>query len=123
MAPPSRAWNIGAWVASGLLFLLYVVLASPPKLTGDPQAVEGFIKYGYNDGFRVFIGTCELLGGIGLLIPRFSFWAATGLSIIMLGAAYTHISHGELVQSSGAWIALALLGVILSVRRDQARLT
>jgi len=122
VAAPSRGWNIGAWIASALLFLLYAVVASPPKLTGNPQAVEGFLKYGYNDAFRVFIGTCELLGGIGLLIPRLSFWAAAGLGIIMLGAVYTHVSHGELVQSSGAWLALALLALVLYVRRDQARL-
>jgi putative oxidoreductase len=117
---PSRGWNIAAWVASALLFVLYTVVASPPKLMSSAQAAEGFIKYGYTDGFRLFIGTCEFLGGIALLIPRLAFWSASGLIIIMIGAVYTHLSHGEVVQSSGAWSALALLALVAHVRRKQA---
>jgi putative oxidoreductase len=117
---PSRGWSIAAWVASVLLFLLYSVVASPPKLMGKPEAVEGFIRYGYTDGFRLFIGTCELLGGVALLMPRLAFWSACGLVIIMIGAVYTHLSHGEYVQSSGAWSALALLALVVFVRRKQA---
>ena len=79
-AAPGRGLSIAAWVASALGFLLYTVVASPPKLMGNPQAVEGFIKYGYTDGFRLFIGTCEFLGGIALLIPRLAFWAGCGSS-------------------------------------------
>ena len=119
-APPGRALNIAAWVASALGFLLYTVVASPPKLTGNPQAVEGFIKYGYTDGFRLFIGTCEFLGGIALLIPRLAFWAGCGLFIIMLGALYTHLSAGEADKIWGAVIGLVMTGLVAYARRGRA---
>jgi putative oxidoreductase len=119
-AAPGRALNIAAWVASALGFLLYTVVASPPKLTNNPQAVEGFLKYGYTDGFRLFIGTCEFLGGMALLIPRLAFWAGCGLFIIMLGALYTHLSHGEADKIWGALIGLALTGLVAYARRGRA---
>jgi putative oxidoreductase len=117
---PSRALNIAAWIASVLGFLLYTVTASPPKLMSNPQAVEGFIKYGYSDGFRLFIGTCEFLGGIALLIPRLAFWAGCGLFIIMLGALYTHLSAGEADKIWGACIGLVLTGLVAYARRGRA---
>lgn len=121
-AQPSRALNVAAWVAGGLGFLLYTVVASPPKLMGNPQAVEGFIKYGYTDGFRLFIGSCEFLGGIALLIPRLAFWAACGLFIIMLGAVYTHVANNDAANAWGALIGLALTGLVAYVRRGRALL-
>jgi len=113
--------NIGAWVASGLLCALYL-FASSGKLMSDPQAVEGFRKVGYSDGFRLFIGTCELLGGIALLIPRLAFWAAIGLFIIMLGAVYTHVSTNDPAHMGPAVVALVLLAFIAWIRRPQALL-
>ena len=117
----SRGLNIGLWVASALLGALYV-FASSGKLMGDPQAVEGFRSFGYSDGFRLFIGTAELLGGIALLIPRLAFWAACGLVIIMIGAVYTTLSHGMIKESTPAWIALAGLIFVIVQRRREALL-
>jgi uncharacterized membrane protein YphA (DoxX/SURF4 family) len=119
-AAPGRGLNIAAWVASALGFLLYTLVASPPKLMSNPQAVEGFLRYGYTDGFRLFIGSCEFLGGIALLIPRLAFWAGCGLFIIMLGALYTHLSHGEADKIWGAAIGLVLTGLVAYVRRGRA---
>ncbi|HKC50168.1 MAG TPA: DoxX family protein [Myxococcota bacterium] len=117
----SRAFNIGVWVASGLLCALYL-FASSGKLMSDPQAVEGFHKAGYSDAFRLFIGTCEFLGGIALLIPRLAFWAAIGLLIIMIGAVYTHVSTNDAAHMGPAVIALVLLAFIAYTRRPQALL-
>src|SRR5258706_75655 len=121
MAAPSRAMNIGAWVASALLAALYVT-ASLGKLRSDPQMVEAFTKYGHSDGFRLFIGTCEMLGAIALLIPRLAFWAAIGLLIIMIGAVYTHVSTNDAAHMGPAVIALVLLAFIAYTRRPQALL-
>lgn len=117
----SRNVTIGIWVASALLAALYL-FASYPKLASDPQAVEAFHKYGYSDGFRMFIGTCEVLGGIALLIPRLAFWSACGLFIIMLGAAHAHLTHDEASHLPVVIVALVLLVVVASVRRKQALL-
>jgi uncharacterized membrane protein YphA (DoxX/SURF4 family) len=120
MAEPSRATNIAVWIASVLLFLLFTVLASPPKLLGNPQAVEGFAKSGFSDAFRLFIGASEFLGGIALLIPRLAFWSACGLTIIMVGAVYTHIANDDVANVAPAAVALLLCVCIAIVRRRRA---
>ncbi|MFN8640454.1 MAG: DoxX family protein [Candidatus Binatia bacterium] len=120
MAAPSRAPNVAAWVASALLFVLFTVLASPPKLLGNPEAVAGFAKQGYSDGFRLFIGASEFLGGIALLIPRLAFWPAAGLTIIMVGAAYTHVATDDVAHIAPALVALVLCVFVAVVRRGQA---
>ena len=50
----------------------------------------------------VFIGICELLGGVGLLLPaitrvkpKLTPFAALGLALIMILAAAFHIARGE----------------------------
>ncbi|HTO08174.1 MAG TPA: DoxX family protein [Myxococcota bacterium] len=117
----SRNVMIATWLASGLLAALYL-FASYPKLMSDPQAVDGFHKFGYSDGFRMFIGSCELLGAIALLVPRLAFWSACGLFIIMLGAAHAHLTHDEASHLPVVVIALVLLAFVASVRRQQALL-
>ncbi|HXZ84178.1 MAG TPA: DoxX family protein [Myxococcota bacterium] len=118
---PSRNLNVAVWVASALLAALYLA-ACFPKLTSAQPAVEAFTKYGYSDGFRVFIGTCELLGAIALLIPRLAFWSACGLVIIMLGAAHAHLTHDEASHLPVVVTAIVLLAFVISQRRRQALL-
>lgn len=120
MSAPSRGLNIAAWVASVLLFALFSVFAGPPKLMGDPQAVEGFTSMGYSDAFRLFIGAAETLGGIGLLIPQLAFWAALGLIIIMFGATYTLLTSGMASMVPLPLGTLLLLAFIAYVRRSRA---
>ncbi len=113
-----RALNIAVWVVSALLCALFL-FASYPKLTGDPRAVEGFRKL-YTDGFRLFIGTCEMLGAIALLIPRLAFWSACGLLIIMIGAMYTHVANDDVANIGGAVIAFVGCAFIAWARRGRA---
>lgn len=120
MVAPNRALNIAAWIASALMFALFTLAASPPKLLGDPQAVEGFLRSGYSDAFRLFIGASELLGGIALLIPRLAFWSALGLAVIMVGAAWTHVANDDAANMAPALVALALCVFIAVVRRGRA---
>ena len=121
MAEPGRGLNVALWVVCALLCALYL-MTGYLKVTSSPQAVEGFQKYGYSDGFRIFIGTCELLGGIALLIPRLAFWSACGLFIIMLGAAQAHLTHDEASHLPVVIALLALLPFIAWARRSKALL-
>ena len=86
--------------------------ASAGKLFG---AAEGnFIRWGYNKTFMYIIGVLEFLGATGLLIPKFRKWAALGLIGIMIGAAYTHLTHGEEIRVlHNLIICLLATGVIL----------
>ena len=117
MAETGRGLRIALWVASGLLTALYL-FSGFVKISGDPAAVDGFTKYGYSDGFRHFIGASELAGGVGLWLPKLSFWAAAGLIVIMFGAVYTHVTNAE--APTGPVIALLLLGFVAWSRRGSA---
>jgi hypothetical protein len=59
------------------------------KLTGDAQQIAGFAQAHLSIWFMYFIGACELLGVIGLWIPKLQKWAVWGLMIIMVGAIVT----------------------------------
>jgi len=116
---PGRGLNIAAWVASALLCALFL-FAGLPKVMGSQQVVEGFRNFGFSDGFRIFIGVAETLGGIGLVIPRLSFWAACGLVLIMIGAIHTQVTHPETGAPILPSVTLLVLLFVAWVRRKQA---
>ena len=55
------------------------------------MSVESWANWGYSLNFMLFIGVMEILGAVGLLIPKLSSFAALGLSIIVIGAAFAHL--------------------------------
>lgn len=79
-----------AWTLQGLLALVFMFTAYR-KFTGHPVPVETIEALGADQWVRIAIGILELLGAIGLLVPRLAFTAATGLSFLMLGATGTHL--------------------------------
>lgn len=117
---PGRALNITLWILQGLLAAFFVVASAAPKLVGQSDAVEGFEVLGGGDWFRIFIGVVELAGGIGLVIPRLAGLAATGLGLLMIGAAYTNafIVDGYWPVSTPL-ILLVLVAFIAWGRRDK----
>jgi putative oxidoreductase len=67
------------------------------KLEG-PSAVrwtERFVQWGYPANARYVIGVLEILGGVGVLIPKWRRAAAATLVILMIGALGTHAVHAE----------------------------
>jgi len=91
----SKARNVTGWILVVLLAAAFG-LASLGKLSG--AATEMFAGWGYPAWFATLIGVVELAGGIGLLIPRTTRLAILGLTVVMLGAAYTHLAHQEGLQ-------------------------
>ncbi|WP_100444005.1 DoxX family protein [Glycomyces xiaoerkulensis] len=89
-ARPGRALNITLWIFQGLLAAFFAIASAAPKLFSESAAVEGFEVIGAGQWFRYFVGALELAGAIGLVIPRLSGLAAIGLSLLMIGAAYTN---------------------------------
>jgi uncharacterized membrane protein YphA (DoxX/SURF4 family) len=93
-APPRRSTlSIVLWVVQVLLALLFIyaggfkLVATPEQLAGPPGSVA------LPMAFLRFIGVCELLGGLGLILPSLlrikpglTPLAAAGLVIIMIGA-------------------------------------
>ncbi|MFD1875017.1 DoxX family protein [Hymenobacter bucti] len=120
MASSTR--NIIAWILQVLLALAFIA-SGGNKLLHLADTVKGFGGMGFPGWFAYLIAGAEVLGGIGLLVPRFTRPAALGLMVIMVGAAYTHatkIPGGLLPKGFPALGLLALLVVVYLLRRPAA---
>ena len=78
-----------AFLASGASKLTNAKSAT--GLTYDAQ----FVAWGYPAWARFLVGAAEVLGAAGLLLPATRFYAAGGLTLLMLGAIATHLRVGE----------------------------
>lgn len=112
-----KTLRIIAWVVAVALTGVFFK-AAIPKVTSHPAVVANFERWGYSDNFRILIGVLQLLGGIGLLIPRVWYLASVGLIGILLGAIYTHINVGETFYS--ALIYIVLLCAYMFLRRKSS---
>lgn len=85
------------WTILFLVAFLFVMLGLA-KFSGQSSIVwaERFAHWGYPMAFRYVVGGLEILGGIGLIVPVTTRPAAGLLMIVMTGALYTHLSHGEM---------------------------
>ena len=87
---------------------------------GSPQWAIRFERWGYPDGFYMVIGALEIAGGVLLLVPRLSSYAAALLGAILIGAAATHALHDEAARVASPLMWLAVTTLIGVVRRRRA---
>ena len=113
--------NVVLWILQILLALLFVfagvtkfIFPAPPEL-------------GFPGWFLKFIGLCELLGGLGLVLPglfrRQQFLtplAAIGLTIIMIGAVVVSVMTMGAASALTPLIA-GLLCVFVAYGRSKLR--
>lgn len=78
------------WVTQVVLAAMFV-MASLPKLTGDPVMIDLFDAVGAGQWLRYVVGVLELAGAIGLLVPRLCGLAALGLTMLLVGASLTNV--------------------------------
>ena len=97
-------------------WVLLVPLAALYLLGGLGQ----FAGWGYAPWFAILIGGLEAAGAVGLLVPRTTRLAVYGLSVIMLGAAYTHLTNGEGAQVVRPGIFLGVLWLVWWLRGTRA---
>jgi uncharacterized membrane protein YphA (DoxX/SURF4 family) len=100
---------------------LVFVAAGAFKLAGAKEAIDNFHRWGYPDWFRVVTGVIEVVGALGLLVPKASWIAAAGLSVTMLGAIATHLHSGEAAKAPLPLTLLILLVVVGWARRPRGR--
>ena len=62
------------------------------KIAGDPAMIELFSDIGIGQGLRYVVGTFEIAGAIGVLVPRLCGLAATGLALLMIGATIVNVA-------------------------------
>ncbi len=105
-AGPGRARNLGLWtLQAGVAFLLGS--AGLLKLTADPAMVDLFSDIGAGQWLRVVVGTLEVAGAVGLLVPVLCGLAALGVTALMAGAAITNV----FVIHESPWLPIGLLAV------------
>jgi len=87
------------WAIAIVLAIVYVY-AGVSKV-GGPSAsgwAGRLARWGYPPNTRYVIGALEMLGGLGVLIPRWRRPAASVFVVVMVGALRTHAVHGELTR-------------------------
>lgn len=116
------AANILAWILAVFLAVVFLS-AGGVKLIGSPAMIQEFEHIGIGQWFRYFTGVWEVVGAIGILIPKFRFWAALELAAVMIGATFTNIAilHvPPLARLTALLLALAL--VLAWLRRPRREL-
>lgn len=85
-----RALSITLWTLQILLAVMFA-MAGFAKVFGDPAMVEMFATIGIGQWFRYVVGALEIIGTLGVLIPRISGLAAIALVCLMAGAILTNV--------------------------------
>ncbi|MBX3295791.1 MAG: DoxX family protein [Acidobacteria bacterium] len=117
----SKYVNIGSWILQILLAVLFIMMGAQ-KLMGEAEVAANFVRWGMPSFMLPLIGALEVAGGLGLLIPRLAGLAAAGLIPVMIGALFTHLSHGEMDMAPVPFVVLIVLAVIAYVRNPLAML-
>ena len=103
--------NIALWIAQGLLAALFLFAGGMKFVMPVEEMTKQIALPGL---FLRFIGVCEVLGAIGLILPwlmrirpGLTPLAAAGLAIIMIGATVTTLMTGD--------IAMALIPLMVGI--------
>ena len=97
--------NIALWIAQGLLAAMYLMVGSmktfqPAKVRENPRMAWA---HGRPDNYIRFVGTTEVLGALGLILPLvtgilpwLTVLAGIGLTLVQLLAIFTeHLPKKE----------------------------
>jgi uncharacterized membrane protein YphA (DoxX/SURF4 family) len=116
--------NVAIWVLQILLALAFLA-AGLTKISQPRQKLAtnmGWVE-DFSDPAVRSIGTLEILGALGLLVPALTGVAtvlvpiaAVGLALLMIGAAATHRRRGELPMI-GINTVLLVLAVVVAWAR------
>ncbi len=131
MSRNSKKANILLWIAQSLLAALFVFAGVMKFIMPVATMQQGPVVF--SGTFLHFIGICELLGGLGLVLPGIfrvhqylAPLAAAGLTVIMIGAAVVSLPLGlsaAVVPSAVGVVAVAVCvgrgGLALFTRRDR----
>jgi uncharacterized membrane protein YphA (DoxX/SURF4 family) len=101
--PRSRNMNIALWIVQILLALIFLFAGGMKLVLPIEEMTKDIAMPGL---FLRFIGVCEVLGGIGVVLPwllrirpGLTPLAAAGLVIIMIGAVITTVMTMSVVMA------------------------
>ena len=95
--------NVALWIVQALLAVVFIFSGVMKFLMSVEEMTQQIPIPGW---FLHFIGVCEILGGIGLVLPSLlrirpglTPLAAAGLVIIMIGAVIVTIMTGDVMMA------------------------
>ena len=117
--------NTFLWVVQGILAAVFMMTGAMKLFQKKEALVEkmGFVE-NFSEGQISGIGLLEIIGSMGLILPRtigVLVWltptAAVGLALTMVGAFLTHLRRNELVPMGIMNIALFSLAIVVILGR------
>ena len=106
------------WTIQVLLALLFLFAGGAKFVTPPDQMTQGMPAW-MSISFLYFIGACEVLGAIGLILPGLLHikpgltpLAATGLMIIVIGATVVTVMAGMIATAVLPLVAAILAGFV-----------
>jgi len=116
---PSKALNVGLWVAQILVAAMFAMAGSMKAFTPAADLATKMPALADSIGLVRFIGYSELAGALGLILPAVARItpklvpaAACGLAVVMVLAIAFHLQRGE---ASHIPIPIALLALSVFV--------
>lgn len=116
--------NIALWIIQVILALLFIMVGSMKLFMPITGLQKNLPWVGDVTSITVrYIGTCELLGGLGLILPAFihsisdlTIVAAFGLALVMIYAGIFHFTRKEF-SNIPVNVVLLVLAVFLAIGR------
>ncbi len=114
--------TVALWIINILLAVVFLAAGAMHAFQSREKLVSSGMAWAgdTSTGMVKTIGWLEILGAIGLIAPMASGiapiltpLAAVGLTIVMLGAVYTHAKRKESVVVEAVLAVLALVSAIL----------
>ena len=107
-------------IALQVVLVLFFLVPGVMKLLGNPELVAVFEGFGYSTTFMYFIGAAEVLGALGIAIGGrihriLPYLAMDGLSLIMIGAVYSHVTNGDPITAAVPAGTSLVLMVVYSI--------
>jgi uncharacterized membrane protein YphA (DoxX/SURF4 family) len=102
------------WITTVLVAFAFLS-GGAAYLSRVPEVLKGFTELGYPTYVMAILGTFKLLGGIAILLPglpRLKEWAYAVMTFNLLGAAWSHIAHGD--PAAKAITPLVILAIALA---------
>jgi putative oxidoreductase len=92
-----RLRSVVVWAGAVFLAVVFVYVGLS-KFRAASGWSERFGRWGYPANAMYVVGVLEILGGLGVLIPRWRRAASLTLGVLMIGALWTHLVHAEFLR-------------------------
>lgn len=98
----------------------FFVLMAWKNLSGNPEMLSDFQRWGYSEGFRRLTAGLQILGAVALVFPQTCFLGAGLLAGILVGATLTHALNDPPAAMAAPVVFLVLVGTLLTFYRPVA---